>query len=373
MSPPSQLSNADVLRLMKEPSAEVRAEVAGKLAKDIDNPTLTAHEIELAREIITLMAKDVEVMVRKALSYSLRHARRLPHDIAVNLASDVEAVALPMLEHSTVLTDADLITIIRAGSASKQEAIAGRANVSEQLSDVLIAEATEKAVTNLMNNTSAKIAPAAYTKAIDRFGDSDSVKEAMVKRPSLPITVAERLTVLVSDQLRDYLVGHHELPERVASDLVLETRERLIVNMAFGQDDQDVEKLVLQMFRNRRLTPSVVFRALCMGDLAFFEAALAVMANVPVINARILIHDAGRLGLKTIYEKTGMPMRLLPGVKIALDVIHETKLTGENYDRETYRARVIERVLTQFEDLGKDDLDYLLGKLSDVMEVSIQH
>ena len=40
--------------------------------------------------------------------------------------------------------------------------------------------------------------------------------------------------------------------------------------------------------------------------------------------------------------------------------------TGDN-DRERYQARVIERVLTQYEDFGAEDLDYLLDKLGDVL------
>ncbi len=35
-----------------------------------------------------------------------------------------------------------------------------------------------------------------------------------------------------------------------------------------------------------------------------------------------------------------------------------------------YRARVIIRILTQFEDLPQEDLDYLLDKLGDVLNVA---
>lgn len=107
-----------------------------------------------------------------------------------------------------------------------------------------------------------------------------------------------------------------------------------------------------------------------MGDVAFFEMAIAVMANVPVVNARILLHDAGRLGLKALYERAGMPARLLPAVRVALDVIHDTQMTGEDHDIERYRARIIERILTQYEDFGSEDLDYLLEKLGDVLKVA---
>ena len=47
--------------------------------------------------------------------------------------------------------------------------------------------------------------------------------------------------------------------------------------------------------RNGRLTPSLMLRALCMGDVAILEASLSLLGKVPLTNARLLIHDAGRL------------------------------------------------------------------------------
>jgi uncharacterized protein (DUF2336 family) len=104
-----------------------------------------------------------------------------------------------------------------------------------------------------------------------------------------------------------------------------------------------------------------------MGEVTFFESALAIMANVPLLNARILIHDAGQLGMKTLYDKASMPAGLLPIVRSALDIVHETELDGGEGDVERYRARVIERVLTRFDDIGADDANYLLAKLGDIM------
>ena len=105
----SSLTQADVARLLAEPSASVRAEVADKLAREIDSASLTETELRLAQDIVCVMARDVELTVRRALSENLRRAKHLPHDVAVQLAHDVEAVALPILYGSPVLTDADLI------------------------------------------------------------------------------------------------------------------------------------------------------------------------------------------------------------------------------------------------------------------------
>jgi uncharacterized protein (DUF2336 family) len=142
----SSLTQADVARLLTEPSASVRAEVADKLAREIDSSLLTEAELQIAHDIIRAMAKDVELAVRRALSQSLRGARHLPHDVALRLANDVEAVALPILADSPVVTDTDLMELIRHGSAQKQETIAGRAGVSEQVADALATQGSEAAV-----------------------------------------------------------------------------------------------------------------------------------------------------------------------------------------------------------------------------------
>lgn len=92
----SSLTQADVARLLAQPSASVRAEVAAKVAGELDNTLLTAAELDIAHDIVRAMARDVELTVRQALSHSLRSAVRLPHDVAIRLANDVEAVALPI-------------------------------------------------------------------------------------------------------------------------------------------------------------------------------------------------------------------------------------------------------------------------------------
>jgi uncharacterized protein (DUF2336 family) len=278
-------------------------------------------------------------------------------------------VALPILSDSPVLTDADLIDLVRRGSGPKQEAIAARTSVSEELADALLAEGDEPAVVVLLANTRARIAEASLGAAIDRFPASERVKAGLVHRADLPITIAERLVVMVSDKLQSHLVSHHELPVSLATDLVLQSRERATLHLSLGASEHELERLVRQMHRNRRLTPLLVLRALCLGDMAFFEMALAVMAKVPVINARILVHDAGPSGLASLCEKAAMPPRLLPAVRVAMDVVNGTEFDGGAHDRERHRARVIARILTQFEDLPQEDLDYLLDKLGDVLTI----
>ena len=162
----------------------------------------------------------------------------------------------------------------------------------------------------------------------------------------------------------------HEMSDSMATDLILQSRERATITLSTESDDDDVEKLIRQLRENGRLTPSIILRALCMGDLNFFETAVCALAEVPLVNGRQLMHDSGALGLKALYEKTGLPESHFPAVRAAIDVARETEYDGRENDRERYSRRMIERILTQYGDLGvdfdSDDLEYLLAKMNEL-------
>jgi uncharacterized protein (DUF2336 family) len=359
------LTEADVVRLLTDPSGDTRAVTAEKIAKELGSAALTDRERQLAIDIVRAMVRDAEVRVREALSRNLKSSHDIPHDVALLLARDVESVALPVLEFSTVLTDADLVDIVRRSNGAKQVAVARRKTVSAPVVAALIDSKNGEAVATLVSNEGADLSEAALQRVLDSYGSEEAVQGSLVHRRDLPITVSERLVAMVSENLREYLVTHHELPAAVATDLVLESRERATVSLLPpGAESADVEQLVHQLRVNGRLTPSLILRALCMGDMQLFEASLAALARTSMDNARILIHDGGALGLKSLYMRAGLPERLYPAFRVAVDVWGETDFDGLDRDRERHVCRMIERILTQFEDVGQDNLDYLLKKLN---------
>jgi uncharacterized protein (DUF2336 family) len=363
----TSLTQLDVARLLSEPSADARVELADKVATTLSEADLTPAEATLARDIVRILARDVEATVRAALSQCLRNARDLPHDVALKLARDVDAVALPMLSDSLVLTDADLAEIVRAGTAGKQEAIAGRPNLAETVSDALIRHGEEPAVARLMANETAAISEPSLDRAVSRFADSGTVKHAMVLRHTLPPSIADRLVTLVSRELQVELVNRHALAPAAAADIVLASREQAILHLSMGASDEALHGMIEHMNRNGRLTSTLIIRALCSGDIAFFEAAMAAKGGVPLVNAQRLIHDPGREGLAALYRKAEMPEPWLDAVRAAVETVDETGFDGNARDLERFRARVITRVLTAVESVDAADADYLIDKLGDVL------
>ncbi|WP_417317833.1 DUF2336 domain-containing protein [Emcibacter sp.] len=359
------LSQTDVLKLLQDPSPDHRAEAAEKVSKHFSEGNLSPEEKKIAEDIFKAMVKDAEVRVRVALSASLMDNPEIPREVALSLANDVTEVSLPILEFSEVLTDEDLKEIIANSSAEGQKAVARRENLSSDVAEAIVeTSADEDVVATLVSNESADLSEGTMDKVLDKFGESEKINAPMAKRGQLPIKVAERLVSLVSEKVRDHLVTHHEMSPDIVMDLFLSARERATVSLLdSGADVMDVRQLVDQLYSNGRLTPTLIMRALCMGDLVFFEAAVAKLCNIPVSNAYKLLHDRGDLGITAVFSQASLPGELLPLAKAALDVADDMSVSAGE-DRERFRSRMLERVLTYCEnDVDPENLDYFITKM----------
>jgi uncharacterized protein (DUF2336 family) len=359
----------DVNRLAQDPSGATRARTAQKLAEQFNTAAFAPAELKLAEEIFRVMARDAEVRVRQALAITLKTNPQIPHDLAITLARDVDAVAIPILSFSQALAPEDLIEIIAAQTSfTKMEAIAARPSVDPRVCTALIDRGSEQVVTRLLANDGADVPEAALHKAVDRFGESEPVQSSLVHRAVLPVTVAERLVSRVADHLRTRLLAKHQLSPELAQDLILHSRERATVGVAMGVGDEGLAGLVRQMRANGTLTASLVLRAICMGNLRFFEHALAALAGIPVTNARTLVHEASGAGLRALWAKAHLPEGSLPAVRAAVEIVQQTEFSAAGSSPETYARRILERVLTQHDSLGEDfrgdDLEFLLARVS---------
>ena len=75
------------------------------------------------------------------------------------------------------------------------------------------------------------------------------------------------------------------------------------------------------------------------------------------------------ISLRSVIEPS-LAISLVPAFRAAVNVFHETEHDGGPNDRARFRARMIERVLTQFQAIPKGDLDYLLEKLDYYSEIA---
>tara|TARA_R110002126_G_scaffold19489_30_gene73175 strand:- start:15340 stop:16476 length:1137 start_codon:yes stop_codon:yes gene_type:complete len=368
----AKLSKSDVQRLLSDPSADARADAAAKIATHYDAQSdFGEQEKKLAEEIFSLMCQDAEERVRLALADNLKECAFLPNDIARTLANDVAAVSDPILKYSSVLTDDDLIEIVKSQGVEKQKAIAARKSVSANVSDALIDTNNEVVVGTLVANNGAEISTNSMQRVLDDFADSELVKSSMVRRSSLPMEVSERLVNMVSEKLQQELLARHELPTDQISDLILQSREKATLGlMKDGDKKQDSRRLIVHLYQNNRLTPTIMLRALCMGDMEFFEGSVAVRSRIPLSSTREMIHAGDRSQITSILEKAELPKALQPAFTAAIEVADDTDYDGGADDQERFRRRMIERIITNFDDpdsaMGDDNIEYLLAQLTQI-------
>jgi uncharacterized protein (DUF2336 family) len=157
-------------RLRQAPSADARAAAATHVGSLLTATTLKAEERGAALAILEKLTRDVEQEVRHALAVHVKDCAVLPPAIAREIAEDVDAVSLPFIECSPVLSDRDLIDLVKLGSTPKQVAIARRASVSEPVSDALVATHSGDVVTALLTNVGARVSEPAYHDIVEHFG-----------------------------------------------------------------------------------------------------------------------------------------------------------------------------------------------------------
>lgn len=360
----SALTDEDIRTLVKGATPDERAHAARKLCGAMDREPLSDEDRELAADILRVMAADAAELVRKAIAETLKASTVVPRDVALRLARDVESVCLPLLSFSPAFTDDDLAEIVRLGGPVRQVAIARRPVLSRKVTDALSEHGGERAVVAACENPGADFAESALNRLIDRFEVSERVLAAVAYRNALPLSITERLVSLVSYQVREHLVTHHAVTVQAALELATGTAERATIDIV----DQagrtaDVKGLVSHLRAEGRLTASLLLRALAHGHMTFFEWGVSELADVPHHRTWLMIHDAGPLGLRAIYERAGLPARLFPAFRAAVDTYHSMEFDGGPRDQERFQERMLQRFLTQPEAAAREDVDYLLERM----------
>jgi uncharacterized protein (DUF2336 family) len=371
-----RLSEIDIRRLVKGAGPDERAAAAHRLCRAVERAALTPQDRAAAEGVIRVLASDAAELVRRALAVTLKTSDLLPRDVALRLAKDLESVALPVINASPVFTDEDLVEIVRAGAPIRQLAVAERATLSKRVTAAIAIFGAEDAVVAACANDNARFAEASLQRVIDRFGRSDRVTRAIAFRKTLPVRITEQLVTLVSDTVRQHLVEHHALKLETALRLTTVTRERLTVDLV----DQaaaatDFAGFAQHLHQSGRLNASLLLRALARGQMLFFEHALSELAGVAHHRTWLMIHDAGPLGFRAIYERAGLPSRLYPAFRSALDCWRAVEAEGGDVDRELFQERVLQRFLTSQPYASRDDINYLLERIDRTPEVgrALQH
>lgn len=258
---------------------------------------LTLQEKALMNDILKKLIQDVARPIRKALAEKLSQSHNAPHEVVSLLANDEFDIASPVLLKSDLLSDEDLIEIVRHRTLSHRLAIAMRRSVSTLVSDALVGTNSVDVIKALLENHGAQITDATMAYLVQQSESVDEFQEPLLRRKDLPLDLSQKMYIWVSAALRQYIVENFAVDKAELDLTVANVADDVSSNDDVRRGDDAAMALAEQLARRNELTADMLVKTLRRGEIALFEAMLAQMLGLRPQVARKLIYEDGGEGL----------------------------------------------------------------------------
>jgi uncharacterized protein (DUF2336 family) len=326
-----------------------RAEATRSLARAWLISNLSADDRGAAEGALLMLLDDPSPLVRQAMAEVFSRSAEAPAAIVQALSLDQPSVALPVLEHSPLLIDADLVDIIATGNGEMQCAIARRVNLPASVCAAIAEVGSAAAALELIENAYAELADFSWERIVERHGHLAAIRESMLVLEDLPAATRLALVAKLSDTLAQFVVARNWLSPDRAERIAGEARDRSTIHIAARSRGDDMRGLVRHLRATGQLTAGLILRALLSGNLELFDTALSELSDLPQARVSALLHDRGGASLHALLMRAGLPPSTFAAFRAALEVSHETGYADTPGHAARLRRRMVERVLTHCE------------------------
>ncbi|MBJ7485627.1 DUF2336 domain-containing protein [Brevundimonas sp.] len=281
-----------LIALAQEPSSESRRALLRELTDHFfGSTTRTTNEDALYGSVLSDLAADMEVAVRRELSARFAVRSDAPRALIRRLANDEADIAGEVLRVSTVLTEEDLLGVVRAKGQDHLRAVSGRADVSEALSDVIVQRGDDVTLGTLLRNDGARLSRSASEAAVERAKANPDLHAATVERSSLPPDLLNEMYFVVEARLRQHILEQNAAMDPVLLENALAAgRTRIATDDgALPADYAAAHDYVDELRAAGQLSPTMLARFLRSGSRTSFLIALAQLADVDFHTARQIV------------------------------------------------------------------------------------
>jgi len=334
---------------IKTAPAGERAEATRSLARALLISDLSTDDRAAAEGALLMLLDDPSPLVRLAMAEVFARSADAPAAIVQALSLDQPSVALPVLEHSPLLIDADLVDIVATGNCETQCAIARRIRLPASVCAAIAEVGTAAAALELIENAYAELAPFSWDRIVERHGHLAAIRESMLVLEDLPAATRAALVAKLSDTLAQFVVARNWLSADRAGRVASEARDRSTMHIAARSRGDDMRGLVAHLRLTGQLTAGLILRALLSGNLELFDSALAELSGLPKARVSALLHDRSGASLRALLKRAGLPESTFAAFHVALEACHEGGFAGTVGEAVRLRRRMVERVLTHCE------------------------
>jgi uncharacterized protein (DUF2336 family) len=323
-----------------------RAEATRALARAFLFSDMSSDDLAATEGALLMLLDDHSPLVREAMAAVFAHSSDAPPAIVRALCADQISVALPILEHSPLLLDADLVDIVATGSVEVQCAVARRTVLPTPVCAAIAEVGSVEACLVLVDNPDAALAQMSLDRIVERFGHVAAIREQLLDSHELPAATRLALVAKLSDTLVNFVTARNWLSAERAEMAASEASERATVNIATTSEATDLRALVRHLRETGQLTAGLILRALLSGNTDMFEFAIAELAGMSEARVGAILHERAGTSLTALLTRAGFPPSTFAAFRAALAAGDEIGFIGTVDGAARLRRRMVERVLT---------------------------
>lgn len=297
--------------------------------------SLADEHVVIFDDVMSYLIEKVQREALIELSGRLAPVSKAPIKVIGQLSRDDDIrVAGPVLEKSQVLTDADLVEIATTKSQSHLSAIAGRTQISEPVTDILIERGDSTVTQKVTANGGARFSQLGFSKVASRAERDEELAAAVAKRRDLPPELFERLVLRATEIVRRRLLASAapDMQERIKEVLSVVSRKVARLEAAriramgaaklMPKDPYRLKKRILTYAKD--------------GQTAEMFETLAAFCGVPVKAVKNIVRQGAVEGMLVLGKASGLGWQellevlnaVMPG---ATDAPHKVQLLFQEF------------------------------------------
>jgi uncharacterized protein (DUF2336 family) len=351
MSEPAGLDVSVFEALIESGSVEARCQLARELAQLTCNDETPEAERNCVVPPILKLAVDPVADVRRTLASGLADYAGVHADIAFSIIADEDEIALPFLAATPALDSWMMMAIIRVGDVPRQIVIARRADITPEVIEAIVAEGDINACLMLLDNTAFMPTAQHYRTLYQRFSRENDLVARLMRSDNLPHDIRILQAKRASNRAHQLMAERGWFAANDAAELVADAEESAIIDILTSANEKELPSVMRFLTSKGMLTPSIVMRAACTGEMEIVEHAIAHLADSSISRARAVLYGHHGLSFSSLYKNSGLPQSCQGIIAAAADVQREVLESGRPIAAEEFGRRLVEQIMTDYESM----------------------
>ena len=299
-------------------------------------PRVGEMQVGVFDDVFEQLTKEIEWKAMLELSERMscvenapdRLIRRLAHDDAIEISG-------PVLARSDRLGEDDLVAIARTKSQAHLAAIAGRAELGEQVTGVLVERGDMVVARRVASNSGARFSDASLRNLVDRASDDGDLANAVARRRELSPAMFRTMLVRATDSVRQRLLENAQPGAAKAINKILaEVSETVESATAPKRNYAAAKQIVMETQKQGGVTVPNLLQFAKTGKIEQMVVTLSLLTGVPIESIDRFLDDPADdpilLLCKAIDLDWSTALAVL-GAKLGTREVHDSR--AEEADR----------------------------------------